>query len=109
MTQAEAYTQYTPTQTGNYTFQSFFGGQTLAGDNPTPGTTNPFVGDYYQPSQSEVYTLTVQQEPISYAATTPLPTEYWTRPIYAKTTTLVHNRRQLAWSWSLNIRKHRSM
>jgi hypothetical protein len=79
-----AHTQYTPTQTGNYTFQSFFGGQTLAGTNITPGTTNAFVGDYYQPSQSEVYTLTVQEEPISWPATVPLPTEYWTRPIYAQ-------------------------
>jgi hypothetical protein len=79
-----AHTTYTPTQTGNYTFQSFFGGQTLAGTNMQPGTTNAFVGDYYQPSQSEVFTLQVQQEPISYAAITPLPTEYWTRPIYAQ-------------------------
>lgn len=72
-----AHTIYTPTQTGNYSFQSFFGGQTLAGNNPTPGQPpNSFVGDYYQPSQSEVYTLIVQQEPIGYAAITPLPTEY---------------------------------
>jgi hypothetical protein len=80
-----AHTTYTPTQTGNYSFQSFFGGQILAGNNPTPGQpANAFVGDYYQPSQSEVYTLIVQQEPIGYAAITPLPTEYWTRPIYAQ-------------------------
>jgi hypothetical protein len=79
-----AHTRYTPTTTGNYSFQSFFGGQTLEGKNLTPGTTNAFVGDYYQPSESTPFILTVQDEPISYAPIIPLPTEYWTRPIYAQ-------------------------
>jgi hypothetical protein len=77
-------TRYTPTQTGNYTFQSFFGGQILAGTNLSPGTTNAFIGDYYEPSESIKFTLTVQEEPISYAPIIPLPTEYWTRPIYGQ-------------------------
>ena len=47
------HTVYTPTVLGNYTFQMFFGGQTLAGDNLTPGSApSPYIGDYYQPSQS---------------------------------------------------------
>jgi outer membrane protein assembly factor BamB len=72
------FTTYTPEVIGNYTFQSFFGGQTL---------TFPLgagVGDYYQPSQSKPFTLTVQQNPISYPLVNSLPTDYWTRPIYAE-------------------------
>ncbi len=80
------FTTYTPDVTGNYSFQMFFGGQNLTGENPaTPGPqTNPNIGDYYQPSQSNVYKLTVQEEQIGYAPITPLPTSYWTRPIYGE-------------------------
>jgi outer membrane protein assembly factor BamB len=72
------FTTYTPATIGNYTFQSFFGGQTL---------TFPLgagVGDYYKPSQSTVFTVSVQQQPISGPTVVPLPTSYWTRPIYAE-------------------------
>src|SRR5208283_4718495 len=56
-------TTFTPDVIGNYTFQSFFGGQTLAGDNPAPPLypgqpPNAAIGDYYQPSQSSAFTLT---------------------------------------------------
>lgn len=79
-------TRYTPAKVGNYTFQLFFGGETLAGKNTSNGlpSTNAFVGDYFLASQSNVFHLTVQEEPISYAPTISLPTEYWTRPIYAQ-------------------------
>jgi outer membrane protein assembly factor BamB len=81
-------TTFTPATVGNYTFQSFFGGQTLAGDNPAPPfypgqPASTAIGDYYQPSQSSTYTLTVQSDPISNSPLTPLPTGYWTRPINA--------------------------
>ena len=81
-----AHTVYTPTTVGNYTFQMVFGGNTLLGVNTPNGvpSTNPFVGDYFEPSKSNVFTLPVQQEPISYAPVIQLPTEYWTRPIYAQ-------------------------
>ena len=85
-----SHTVYTPSVVGNYTFQMFFGGQTLTGQNLAPGTpttgpfANAFIGDYFQPSQSNVFTLTVQQESISSAAVAPLPTNYWTRPIYGE-------------------------
>ncbi len=80
-----SHTTYTPNVVGNYTFQMFFGGNTLAGNNPFPGVPpNEFVGDYYQPSQSNIFTLTVQTEPIEPARVTPLPTTYWIRPIYAE-------------------------
>ncbi len=82
-----SHTTYTPNSLGNYTFQMIFGGQTLAGANPSlTGTTSVFVGDYFQPSQSNVFKLTVQQQAITYAGVSPLPTNYWTRPIYAENT-----------------------
>ena len=75
------FTLYTPTQLGNYTFEFSFGGQTLAGNNLPPGvTTNPFIGDYYQPSSAKT-TITVQENPIPTIPENPLPTSYWTRPI----------------------------
>ena len=81
-------TTFTPSAVGNYTFQSFFGGQTLAGDNPAPPLfpgqpPNTAIGDYYQPSSSSTFMLTVQSEAIPYSPLTPLPTGYWTRPINA--------------------------
>ena len=83
-----ASTLYIPDAIGNYTFVFHFPGQTLAGNNPAPtGTVNSqYVGDYYQPSTSSPVTLVVQQQPAQYLPTNPLPTNYWTRPIYATNT-----------------------
>jgi hypothetical protein len=83
------FTTYTPAVTGNYTFQFIFGGCTLLGNNLPPGTPSSAyaeIGDYYKPSTSSVFTLTVQQEPLTWPPVTPLPTNYWTRPIYAENT-----------------------
>ncbi len=78
-------TRFTPDKIGDYKFQFFFPGQTLTNENPGTSHANDIhKGDYYQPSESAVYTLVVQQEPISFAPLIPLPTEYWTRPIYAQ-------------------------
>jgi outer membrane protein assembly factor BamB len=83
------YTSYTPTETGNYTFQFIYPGQKLAGANPNPSPTDtyklsPFVNDTYEASMSDPVTLIVQQEQIQPYPNTPLPTSYWTRPIYAE-------------------------
>ncbi len=79
------FTQYTPDQVGNYTFQCFFGGDVLRGINMPPGApVNAFVNDTFLPSESKTFTLRVQEEPIPYAPIAPLPTEYWTRPIYGE-------------------------
>jgi hypothetical protein len=79
-------TRYTPSKVGEYSFQLFFSGEILEGKNTANGlpSTNAFVGDYFTPSESNIFKLTVQEEPISYAPTISLPTEYWTRPIYAQ-------------------------
>ena len=93
-----SHTTYTPTVVGNYTFQMSFPGQTLAGNNLAPGTTvasYPNIGDYYQPSKSNVFTLDVQSAPIASAPVTPLPTNYWTRPINA----LNNNWYSIAGNW----------
>ncbi len=82
------HTTYTPTVVGNYTFQMFFGGQVLANANPPPNQSpfslSPFVNDTFLPSSSDIFTLRVQQEPISAASVASLPTSYWTRPIYGE-------------------------
>lgn len=79
------YTTYTPDTVGNYTFQMIFAGETLKNANPNPNVpTSPYVGDYFQPSKSNIVTLVVQNEPITYPGQNPLPTSYWERPIYAE-------------------------
>ena len=80
------FTTYTPDVIGNYTFQMKFGGETLQGLNTANGlpSTDPSVGDYFQPSTSNIFTLNVQQEQIPYEGVAPLPTNYWTRPIYGE-------------------------
>jgi PQQ-like domain len=72
--QASGWEPFVPTQTGNYTFQAHFPGQTL-----TVAST-----DTYGPSDSQKATLTVQEEPVPAYPSSPLPTEYWTRPIDAQ-------------------------
>ncbi|MDR0371985.1 MAG: PQQ-binding-like beta-propeller repeat protein [Nitrososphaerota archaeon] len=62
---------YYPTVTGNYTVQAFYPGQNIT-------NTNKYLG-----SESSIITFTVQEDPISTSATNPLPTEYWSRPIYS--------------------------
>jgi hypothetical protein len=77
------HTDYTPTAVGNYTVQFIFPGQTLAGNNLSPITspaTAAFIGDYYQPANATT-TLTVQESAIPTIPQTPLPVNYWNRPI----------------------------
>ncbi|HMK94342.1 MAG TPA: hypothetical protein VK536_02970 [Candidatus Limnocylindrales bacterium] len=79
-------TTYTPATAGNYTFVMTFPGQTLAGKNLPPGDTNATfasIGDYFEPSTSTGFMLTVQQAAVASAPVTPLPTTYWSRPINA--------------------------
>ena len=83
-----AHTSYTPTVVGNYTFQSFFGAEVVKGLNQPAGSppisTNAAVNDTFLASTSTKFTLTVQQTAIAYASVAPLPTNYWTRPIYGE-------------------------
>ncbi|MCW4004305.1 MAG: PQQ-like beta-propeller repeat protein, partial [Candidatus Bathyarchaeota archaeon] len=63
--------EFTPTATGNYTVQGFYAGQTLVS------------GEYILPTSSEPAYFTVQEEKIPGFPYVPLPTEYWSRPIYS--------------------------
>jgi hypothetical protein len=67
---------FVPSKLGNYTIQGHYPGQVL-----TYGTT--YNGLRYLPADSETITFTVQQAPIQGWPTVPLPTMFWTRPIYA--------------------------
>jgi hypothetical protein len=89
-TTSSAYTQYTPDQTGTYTLLFEFPGLTYTWTDPVPSLFGPsapsaYINDVYLPSSAET-TLVVQEEPISSMNDTPLPTEYWTRPIEGQNT-----------------------
>ena len=67
---------YTPTMTGTYQFKWSFPGQNI--------DVGPRRGDYYKPSQSALFSVTVQQNPILPTPDLPIPTDYWSTPIYAE-------------------------
>ncbi len=72
-TTSSAYTPYVPDQVGTYSFFFEFPGQVYNFGGAYQGAT-------YLPSNAST-SITVQQEPIPKHPDTPLPTEYWTRPI----------------------------
>ncbi len=79
---------FTPEKAGNYTMQAFYPGQVLTGtnpNNPTLSTNNrQLIGSKMLPAESNIINLRVTQDPVlPIYQTPPLPTEYWTRPIYA--------------------------
>ena len=79
-------TSFTPTQTGIYTINFTFPGQTYTFTTPIssffgPPAPSDYINDTYLASTAST-TLTVQQTAIENYPTTPLPSEYWQRPIY---------------------------
>jgi len=89
-----AWDTFVPTQTGNYTFVASYPEQHVEEySTDLFGNTN-FYNLTYLSSKSNTVTLTVQSEPIV-GTFTPLPTEYWSRPIYATN----HLWAQLGGSW----------
>ncbi len=75
---------YTPTAVGNYTVAFSFPGQTLRGGTyagePSGYLGLAFIGDYFEPS-SATTTFMVQSTAVPSVPQTPLPTNYWSRPI----------------------------
>ncbi|MGD6851595.1 MAG: PQQ-binding-like beta-propeller repeat protein [Candidatus Bathyarchaeia archaeon] len=67
------YTTYTPDKTGVWTFQMFYGGQTLSG------------GQIQMPDESEIKELVVQEEQVTreYYPAPPGPSNYWETPVSA--------------------------
>jgi len=72
-------TVYLPTEAGKYTFQSHFPEQVIE-----IGTMFIPAGTVMEASSSEVLELVVQEEQIQYYPGSPLPSEFWTRPIDAQ-------------------------
>ena len=80
---------FAPNQVGTYTLRFNFPGQVYTYTQPVSGLGPPavslYVNDTYEASTAST-TLTVQQNPVLSYPTTPLPTAYWTRPIYGTNT-----------------------
>ncbi len=78
------YALYTPKMTGVYKFDLHYSGQVAQLNNPitgVPGDVNSaYINDTFGPSDASCK-LTVQQNPIEKIPASPLPNEYWTRPI----------------------------
>ncbi|MCW4046606.1 MAG: hypothetical protein NWE99_03465, partial [Candidatus Bathyarchaeota archaeon] len=93
------YTTITPDQVGNYTFQFFYSGQTLTGETIPGGSIySQYIGVIVDPSQSDIVTLVVQEEPVSLSSypVTPLPTSWWQTPVTAEN---VQNWYKIAGPW----------
>ena len=76
------YYRYTPTQTGTYMLKFDYGGQYYTWNDTSAQRT--YQGDYYSPATRSM-NWTVQQEQIPSPLTSfPLPTEYWTHPIFGE-------------------------
>jgi hypothetical protein len=77
-------TTFTPTEVGTYTLNFTYPGQTITAADQPAGSL--YVNDTFLASSAST-TLTVQEDPIPQAITSyPLPSEYWTRPIYGENT-----------------------
>ena len=75
---------FTPTVAGTYILTFNFPGQAYNASGGPYLATSSLVDDYYLPSSASE-NLTVQSEAIpTYPGTYPLPTDYWTRPIYGE-------------------------
>ena len=94
------YIQYAPTMTGEYKLQAHFAGQWINGSYTSksamfsvtwanytfgpPPYTYIYEDLYCAPSDSEIITLTVQEQPVTTIPNNPLPTGYWTVPVNAE-------------------------
>ncbi len=75
---------FTPSQVGNYTLYFSYPGQVQTVNATSTTGVLLTAGDVYEPSSAS-QTFTVTQTPsatVPYGGYAPLPTAYWTRPIY---------------------------
>ncbi len=74
---------FTPTVAGTYTVYFSFPGQPITTSDDL--ATSAYINDTYAASSAKC-TFTVQQTAVGGYPQTPLPTTYWTRPIYGENT-----------------------
>jgi hypothetical protein len=87
---ATMWKEITPNKLGNWTLKfeflgNFFpAGRYLEGNiiTATTGGTNFAQSEYHKPSSDGPYTFLVQQTPVGFWPTSPMPTDYWTRPVH---------------------------
>jgi hypothetical protein len=74
---------FTPDQVGTYTVVAIMEDRVLTGEPAPPAgaRSTEYIGDTVLGDASEPYILTVEQEQTEAWQETPLPDEYWTRPI----------------------------
>jgi hypothetical protein len=72
-------TRFTPDEVGVYTLTFDFPGQAVNDYSHAPNSN--YINDTFM-AGSATTTLTVQNDPIQVIPYPPLPTEYWTRPIF---------------------------
>ena len=75
-------TSFTPDQVGTYHFTFNYPGQNYSWTTAQGGSAAYFNVTFL--GATATGTLTVQQDPVSATPDSPLPTEYWTRPIYGE-------------------------
>ncbi|MCL2476336.1 hypothetical protein, partial [Candidatus Bathycorpusculum sp.] len=81
-----SYTTFVPDRVGNWTFQLFYAGQTLTGNDANATPRPGWGGLIMEPSMSAPVTLIVQEEQVSKSpySTTALPINWWETPISAQ-------------------------
>ncbi len=90
--------EFNPTQVGTYKVVFSWPGAIVQPSLVVP--TNVVIGDIFLGATSEPNYLSVQQDPIPNYPETPLPTDYWTRPINSQNrawSTLASNYLRGAW------------
>ena len=75
-------TSFTPDKVGTYTFTFDYPAQNYTWTTAQGGNA-AYLGVVFL-AASATATLNVQQDPVPYTANSPLPSEYWTRPIYGE-------------------------
>ena len=75
-------TSFTPDKIGTYTFTFNYPAQNYSWTTAQGGSAAYFNVTFL--GATATGTLTVQQDPVAATADSPLPTEYWTRPIFGE-------------------------
>ncbi len=85
---ATAWFEFSPDQIGTWRIKFDFPGGYYPPGNYTSKLTftlgetlNAPLGVYYKPSSDGPYNFTVQADPVASWPASPLPTDYWTRPV----------------------------